>query len=319
MSLIRKEVRLDYKKSNKVRRATLVVKWGFKTEEEFLAYLQEKPDAECEVKKTETASEKPKRGRKPGVKNTPKVEKIEEPAKPASSDKATDYVIAFDTTGSMSSYIASVRQHVTELIGTLFENTTNLRIKIVAFGDYCDMKSSTLFGKAYQTIELTDNKQALVNFVKNAENTGGGDGDEFYELVIRKINRETQWREGAAKSVLFIADEDPHNVGYTYRDIVKNARIDWREEAAEAAKMGIQYDTLRILSRGWYKELSAITGGVCMDFKNANKISKVVEGTVYARASSASFNKLNKSIVDSGDSELIVAFKSMSTLSSELE
>lgn len=33
----------------------------------------------------------------------------------------------------------------------------------------------------------------LLNFVSNARSTSGGDADEFYELVIRKINEETKW------------------------------------------------------------------------------------------------------------------------------
>jgi hypothetical protein len=37
---------------------------------------------------------------------------------------------------------------VTKLIGELFKNTPNLRMKIVAFGDYCDMQSASNFRKA---------------------------------------------------------------------------------------------------------------------------------------------------------------------------
>jgi len=43
-----------------------------------------------------------------------------------------------------------------------------------------------------------------------AQNTSGGDGDEFYELVIKKIVEEMDWREGSTKAVLLIADANPH-------------------------------------------------------------------------------------------------------------
>lgn len=49
------------------------------------------------------------------------------------------------------------------------------------------MPSKDRFGKAYQVCELTDNENRLIEFITKAQNTSGGDGDEFYELVIKKI------------------------------------------------------------------------------------------------------------------------------------
>ena len=43
-----------------------------------------------------------------------------------------------------------------------------------------------------------------------------------------------------------IADAAPHKVGYSYRNIVKNAQIDWREEARKAGESGIKFDTMTI-------------------------------------------------------------------------
>ena len=58
-----------------------------------------------------------------------------------------DMVIAFDTTGSMAAYIGAVRKEVSELAPRLFKDNENLRLGIVAFGDYCDMKSASEFGR----------------------------------------------------------------------------------------------------------------------------------------------------------------------------
>ena len=51
-----------------------------------------------------------------------------------------DIVIAFDTTGSMASYIKSVKEYVTELVPKLFAINPHLRLGVVAFGDYCDIE-----------------------------------------------------------------------------------------------------------------------------------------------------------------------------------
>lgn len=66
-------------------------------------------------------------------------------ASSGSTDGMLDMVIAFDTTGSMSCYIESVKKYVTELIPKLLSSNPKLKIGIVAFGDYCDMPSKQEF------------------------------------------------------------------------------------------------------------------------------------------------------------------------------
>lgn len=196
-----------------------------------------------------------------------------------------DMVIAFDTTGSMLAYINAVKTHVKELVPKLFSSNPDLRIGIVAFGDYCDMRSKDNFGKAYQVLDLTNDENKIIKFINEAQDTSGGDGDEFYELVIKKITEETAWREGSTKAVLLIADAAPHKVGYSYKGIISNAQIDWREEAKKASELGIKFDTMTIdpMYVEWYKELSAMTNGVSVPFKNSGKTSQVIEAAALSR------------------------------------
>ena len=79
-----------------------------------------------------------------------------------------DMVIAFDTTGSMAAYIDDVRHQVAEMIPRIFKDNEDLRLGIVAFGDYCDMKNRDTFGDAYQCIPLTDNENNIIKFVKKS-------------------------------------------------------------------------------------------------------------------------------------------------------
>lgn len=247
-------------------------------------------------------------------KETPKVEKEK-------VDGMLDMVIAFDTTGSMASYIKAVRKHVIELIPKLFAANPKLKISIVAFGDYCDMNSKSDFGNAYQVIDLTDNEKELIKFVKNARNTSGGDGDEFYELVIKKIVEETSWREGSTKSVLLIADAYPHEIGYSYRDsilgsyIIENNQIGWRTEAKKAAAKGIKIDTMQCRDYSWYKELSKITNGINLPFKTDSKTSQVIEAASYARGGESTkelFKTTMDSALASGDTEISAVYTAYS-------
>lgn len=232
-----------------------------------------------------------------------------------SSDGRLDMVIAFDTTGSMASYIDAVKKHVRELIPKLFKQNPDLRIGVVAFGDYCDMPSKDEFGKAYQVCELTDNENKLIEFITNAHNTNGGDSDEFYELVIKKIVKETNWREGSTKAVLLIADAHPHKIGYIYSNRVVNNQIDWREEAKKAAEKGIKFDTLTINNYEWYEELSKITKGVSAPFSTSSKASHLVEAAALARGGEKTrglYKVTMDSFEASGDTEMTAVYAAYS-------
>jgi len=198
-----------------------------------------------------------------------------------------DMVIAFDTTGSMAAYIDDVHHQVTDMIPRLFKDNEDLRLGIVAFGDYCDMKNRDTFGDAYQCMPLTDNENDIIKFVKESKDTSGGDGDEFYELVLKKIIDESPWREDSSKAILLIADADPHELGYTYRDYVVGNQIDWKVEAKKAADMKIKIDTVSIAGRPWYKELSAMTNGISVPFKSSNKTGTMIETATTARSAMA--------------------------------
>lgn len=230
------------------------------------------------------------------------------------NDGVLDMVIAFDTTGSMRAYINAVKLYVKELIPKLLKQNPNLKIGVVAFGDYFDMPRKDVFGTAYQVCELTNNEATLIEFINSAENTYGGDPDEFYELVIKKIVEETNWREGSIKAVLLIADASPHEVGYNYEDKVINNQIDWREEAKKAAEKGIKFDTLTIRAT-WYKELSSITKGVSVPFSTSSKTSQLVEAAALARGGEKT-RGLYKTTMDSfeasGDTEMTAVYAAYS-------
>lgn len=71
------------------------------------------------------------------------------------------------------------------------------------------MKSAHEFGDAYQCMTLTNNENDLIKFIRETKNTSGGDGDEFYELVIKKIVEETPWRENSTRAILLISMRIP--------------------------------------------------------------------------------------------------------------
>ena len=223
-----------------------------------------------------------------------------------------DMVIAFDTTGSMASYIGAVRKEVSDLVPRLFKYNKVLRLGIVAFGDYCDMNNATDYGNAYQCLMPTSNANDIIRFINQSKDTNGGDSDEFYELVIRKIVEETPWRDNSTKVILLISDAAPHPLGYTYQDYVVRNQIDWRIEARNASQKGIKIDTVTITKEPWYKELSRMTNGVSVPFEMTGKTAQLVEVATMARGSKEAREHFDEMAEACDDIDFIGVFDSYS-------
>jgi hypothetical protein len=145
-----------------------------------------------------------------------------------------DVVFSFDTTGSMSSVIESVRNNLSETIERLFREVEGIRIGILSHGDYCD-------NVTVEKLELTKNVEQIKKFIKESKNTGGGDADECYEYILN-LSKNMNWKSDV-KILVMIGDENPHEKGYRF--YVKNKsdlnnfnifnetgelQIDWKEE-----------------------------------------------------------------------------------------
>lgn len=268
-----------FKAANKVYKLKLAQKAGFATIEEYATFLAKETGTTVRLRNNVKVPMEET--------STPKEEVFtikEYTTSVAPPPDLLDLVIAFDSTSSMNMYIDAVKSHVTTLIPKMLQQNPNVNIGVVVFGDYCDMTNGQDFGKAYQVLSPTRDESKLKIFVSYAQATRGGDGDEFYELVIQKIHKETPWREGASKSILLIGDANPHDAGHRYRPGYPVSPA-WKAVCEEAAKDGIIIDTLDITRRTFYKEVAKITGGICMPFnaKDVQKTSQLLEATGLAR------------------------------------
>lgn len=217
---------------------------------------------------------------------------------------STDIVISFDTTGSMSPCIAEVRRRVRETVDRLFDTIPDLRMGIVAHGDYCD--GSLCISK----IDLTDNRRDLIGFLNAVPNTHGGDSDECYELVLKYING-FYW-SADNRALVMIADALPHEVGYRYINI--HNELDWREEAKKLAEKKVAIYAVEALGnrneRAFYEPLAYLTNGRKLDL---NQFSDAVETLIaisYHRADDT------LSTLDAYKSELESSFKMNRNLAS---
>lgn len=196
---------------------------------------------------------------------------------------ATDIAISFDTTGSMFPALHAVRRNVTELINNLFETVPDLRMSVIAHGDYCD--TSTYVTKVFQ---FSSNRTDLVHFVENVGRTGGGDSDECYEEVFRIVHQELDWRTESNKAFVFIADASPHEVGYRYGKVT--VTIDWRRQLQNIQAAGIKTYAVQCLksrydsrNNRFYDQIGAMNGNMKFDLAQFSDIPQVLTAVTFAQ------------------------------------
>lgn len=233
--------------------------------EEFFIKLTSKKVKRRASSKKKTTPVVIKKAKVPDTSFTCKVGRSKPPiAKPtkkkvlAKSTEEIDVVISFDTTGSMYPCLSQTRREISNMITSLFNDIPNIRIGIIAHGDYCDAHDP------YTIImmDLTDDKKTLVNFVEGVKPTYGGDFPECYELVLREA-RGFSWRAGKSKVLVMVGDATPHEKSYPGN----TDNIDWRNELGLLAEASIQVYAVHALaeyrqcSKKFYQTVADKTGG----------------------------------------------------------
>jgi hypothetical protein len=193
---------------------------------------------------------------------------------PTDPSPSIDIMFSFDTTGSMAPALAQVRRTVRQTIQRLFREIPNLRIGILAHGDYCDA------GSTYVTThqDICNNLDALVRFVETVTPTGGGDAPECYELVLRQA-QGFGWRADAQKVLVVIGDDLPHTPH------ANPQRINWRDEIMALVRMGVTIYGVQALGRRhatpFYRELAERSGGFHVPLDQFAQVTDMLLAVTY--------------------------------------
>eukprot|EP01133_Synstelium_polycarpum_P012630 gene12630-14827_t len=206
----------------------------------------------------------------------------------ASMSSDVEIVFCFDTTGSMSSIIASVRAQVEKTVSRLMKDIPNIRIGIMGLGDYCDGRN------VITTLDLSQDVNELVAFIKKVPGTSGGDAPEAYEFALKKA-KELTWSQHTSKAFVMIGDSNPHEPSHT------NLNINWFAECDDLYDMGVKiYGVKALGSSVFYEDIAERTGGICINFNRFELITEMFMMICYREASKDKFNAYQKEI-NSGD------------------
>ena len=109
----------------------------------------------------------------------------------------------------MYSWLEEVRKTIRKLVKELFSKLDNIRISLIAHGDYCDARHNSYVIK-YE--DFTTDQQKLVKFTNVKSTYGGGDGGECYEYVMWTAANKLSWshRRNTNRALVIIGDDKPH-------------------------------------------------------------------------------------------------------------
>ncbi|XP_033749926.1 uncharacterized protein LOC117334421 [Pecten maximus] len=207
--------------------------------------------------------------------------------------KNVEVVFCFDTTGSMSSNLVTVRQNIKDTCTRLIRDIPRIRIGIMAHGDYCDQGIYVI-----KSIDLTSDVDLLVNFATDTPSTGGGDTPECYEWALRKA-QELDWSEDSAKAFVVIGDCEPHPPSYT------DQNINWRDEMDVLKGMGVKVygvhcGTNRGPAEHFYGLLAEETGGCLLKLVHFSLITEMFLAVCYKEAAPEQLEAYEEELAQEG-------------------
>ncbi|XP_072029279.1 uncharacterized protein [Amphiura filiformis] len=231
-----------------------------------------------------------------------------------SSDKKVEIVFSFDTTGSMYSYLTEVRSRLRETVTRLLRDIPNIRIGIIAHGDYCDQHSSYVIRHA----DITSNVDQLVDFVDNVPRSGGEGNFACYEWVLKK-SQELDWTEDAAKALVILGDVVPHGVNHT------DQGLNWHDELDRLCQRDIKVYGVRVRTyepaADFYQHLAEKSGGAYIKFQHFSVITEMFLAVCYRETGDEQLDAYCEEVAMEGKmtEELTTVFKQLKETPKEPE
>ena len=189
-------------------------------------------------------------------------------------------VISFDTTGSMRSCIQEVRKKLRDLVEVMSDDIPDLKIGLIAHGDYCDGDD------CIAVLDLTNDLEKIMSFINTTPNTGGGDAPECYEFALQTARNMSWPKEGG--SVIIIGDDEPHEENPN--------NINWRDEVRQLLEMNVKVFPMQCLfisSRSnvnkFWEEISGISGTPLLMLESFDDSANAFEAVAYASSGTAAF------------------------------
>ena len=157
-------------------------------------------------------------------------------------------LLLFDATGSMSPLWNATKDIMEEMIERITK-VGSVKIKCVAYRDYCDGDNIFQYSGWYTTAE------PLLNFLRKIRCDGGGDEPEAVEDALELAYKETE----DVTRVILIGDAQPHSLEkavYQATNLSKKGRPVFAFRVGSSSSTKSSFSQIADASRGHYADIA---------------------------------------------------------------
>ena len=135
------------------------------------------------------------------------------------SKELYDIIYMIDSTGSMETFIQSVKEQCIEISQNLQKEFPNMNILYggIFYRDPVDVK-----GEKHDYQQL-DTSEKLKKKMENVYADGGGDCPEDWVGAFKILLKTIKWRPGSKKLVFHMADAGAHGIKFSKEDDIHNS------------------------------------------------------------------------------------------------
>ena len=187
--------------------------------------------------------------------------------------KSVDLAFIIDSTGSMGSYIGSVRSNLTSFVEYLNEKGVDLRMSVI---DYKDITSDGMDSTRIHQIDgdkWSSDVNKIIDIFSSISATGGGDELETPTDALNKIiASDYGWRETASRFAFVLTDTGFKDSGY-------DSSIPNMDNVIESLRNnGVQVSVVAPNSyQTAYQNLFGLTGGQFIDIGTSDYYKLMIE------------------------------------------
>jgi hypothetical protein len=171
----------------------------------------------------------------------------------------------------MYGYLEEVRHELNRLAKQVHTSIPNVRMGVIAFGDYCDANSTYVT----KVLDLTTEFDKVQSFVKQVERTSGGDAPEAVEEALFEANR-LGWRIGSSRAIILVGDAPPHGI------IDSAPKRDYKAEGNALGQKGVKIYATQcgkdLSAAEAFRWLSSQTKGTYLNLENISDLVDLLIG-----------------------------------------
>jgi len=180
-----------------------------------------------------------------------------------------DVVFVVDSTGSMYDEIRTVKEELANIVKVANSGypKPDIKLGVVTYRDYKPEEQEYLT----RDLQLTEDKNKVLNFIENINANGGGDYEEAVEAGLDVAINDMNWRKDSLRMIILVGDAPARSRPYTIYDQHGNSpelkiSYTWKDAVEDAIKQNIRIYTATgsgINDEGisQFKAIASQTGG----------------------------------------------------------